>query len=296
MNDTMEQSMKSDVVHGPPAVEAIHLGLTYGSSTVLEDVSFKLTAGSVLGLVGRNGAGKTSLINCLLGLTVPSAGASLVMGASSLALTDRVKSELGYVAQNPELFEWLLARDHVALLGPLYPRWSLMRAEELLTRFDVPNTRVSKLSPGEKQRLAIVLALMHSPKLLVLDEPVASLDPVGRRDFLRALFDFDGAESSDSAVLISSHLLEDLERVATHLLFLKHGRVQLSGSREEIAESLVAVYSDQPLAPSAGLLHAHRLDSGGWRHVVDVRRTSEGVRSMNVHPLTLGELFIALNS
>ena len=296
MNESATCSEELAVTPSPPPIEALHLSLRFGAAKVLDGVSFSLKPGSVLGLVGRNGAGKTSLINCLLGLTVPTAGASLLMGTSSLALTDEVKANLGYVAQTPELLEWLRACDHVSLLGPLYPNWSRMRAEALLKRFDVPDVRVGKLSPGEKQRLAIVLALMHRPQLLVLDEPVASLDPVARRDFLRALIELDTDDANRSSVLISSHLLDDLERVATHLLFLKQGRVQLMGTREELAESLVAVYGDAPLTEDAGVLHTHRLESGGWRSVVDLRRASERTRALDVRTLTLGELFIALNS
>jgi ABC-type multidrug transport system ATPase subunit len=160
-----------------PAVTVDHLSLRYGAITVLNDLSFSIAPGSVLGVVGRNGAGKSSLLQCLLGLTVPQGGVSSVLGCPSLALTDDVKA-----------------------------------------------------------RLAIVLALAHQPDLLVFDEPVASLDPMGRRDFLRALFEQESLNGEAVTVVISSHLLEDLERVVTHVLFLDHGRVQLMGARDELAE------------------------------------------------------------
>jgi len=277
----------------PPAVSARGLTLDFGRQRVLDAVSFDVPRGAVLGVVGRNGAGKTTLLNCLLGLTVPDAGESRLLGCASLALDDRVKAQLGVVAQAPELFDWLSVREQVALLGPLYPDWSPERAEALVRRFELPDGRVGKLSPGEKQRVAIVLALMHRPQLLVFDEPVASLDPVSRRDFLRALIELDAADGDAPTVIISSHLLEDLERVATHLLFMQQGRVQLLGTREELAEEVVAVEGAAPLT-GPGVLHTRAVD-GGWQSIVDLR-VAPAVVSGTVLPLSLGELFVALNA
>ena len=248
-----------------PAVTVDHLSLRYGPITVLDDLNFSIAPGSVLGVVGRNGAGKTSLLQCLLGLTVPQGGASSVLCCPSLALTDDVKARLGYVAQLPELFDWLRVSEQIALIGGLYPGWSPARARELCLRFELPeDMRVRKLSLGEKQRLAIVLALAHQPDLLVFDEPVASLDPMGRRDFLRALFEQESLNGEAVTVVISSHLLEDLERVVTHVLFLDHGRVQLVGARDELAEQIRALYTDAPVASQAGLLRTRKLDDGTW--------------------------------
>ena len=113
----------------PAAVVSVnHLSLRYGPITVLNDLSFSIPPGSVLGVVGRNGAGKSSLLQCLLGLTAPQGGASSVLGCPSLALTDDVKARLGYVAQTPELFDWLRVRDQISLVGGLYPGWSEARS------------------------------------------------------------------------------------------------------------------------------------------------------------------------
>ncbi len=281
------------------AVKADHLCLRYGAITVLNDLSFSVAPGSVLGVVGRNGAGKTTLLQCLLGLTVPQAGASSVLGCPSLALTDDVKARLGYVAQSPELFDWLRVRDQISLVGGLYPRWSEARAQALCTRFELPeDMRVRKLSPGEKQRLAIVLALAHQPDLLVFDEPVASLDPVGRRDFLRSLFEQESVAGEAVTVVISSHLLEDLERVVTHVLFMEHGRIQLIGSRDELSEQIRAVFTDVALGVPTGLLRSKRLDDGTWHSVVDLRVFPADAIPANarLQALGLADLFVALNS
>lgn len=281
------------------AINIEHLSFGYAGVTVVNDVSFSVPRGAVLGVVGRNGAGKTSLLQCMLGLTVPQAGTAELLGCPSVALTDDVKARLGYVAQTPELFDWLRVREQIALIGGLYPGWNEARAVALCRRFDLPDDmRVRKLSPGEKQRLAIVLALAHQPELLVFDEPVASLDPVGRRDFLRSLFEQESLNGEAVTVVISSHLLEDLERVVTHVLFMAHGRIQLMGPRDELAEQIRVVFSDVALHANAGLLHAKKGDDGTWQSVIDLRAypLQSLPKNANLQALGLADLFVALNT
>ena len=287
------------VVSTAAVINVDHLSFSYGGVNVVNDVSFSVAPGSVLGIVGRNGAGKSSLLQCMLGLTVPQAGTARLLGCPSLALTDHVKARLGYVAQSPELFDWLRVREQISLIGGLYPGWSEARAQALCRRFDLPDDmRVRKLSPGEKQRLAIVLALAHQPELLVFDEPVASLDPVGRRDFLRSLFEQESLDGEAVTVVISSHLLEDLERVVTHVLFLEQGRIQLMGTRDELGEQIRVVFTDVALSPNDGLIHAIKLDDGTWQSVIDLRAYSVDALPgrARLHALGLSDLFVALNA
>lgn len=294
-------STVDQVANGVPglAVEANHLCVRYGPVTVLDDISFALAPGSVLGLVGRNGAGKTTLLRALLGLLPPAAGVAHLLGCDSRQLTDAVRVRLGYVAQSPELYNWLKVREQLALFGQLYPSWSERHTQELSARLDLPeDMRVGKLSPGERQRLAIVLAMQHRPDLLIFDEPVASLDPIGRRDFLRLLFEHETLSQSSATTIISSHLLEDLERVVTHLLFLDAGRVQLFGTRDELAEHMREVVTPVLPASQPGLLRSKRdAEDGTWRLVVDER--SFDVKALppaaTCRPLGLSDLFIALN-
>lgn len=280
------------------AVEVNHLSLRYGGVTVLDDVTFLLPHGAVLGVVGRNGAGKSSLLRCMLGLTLPAAGKARLYGCDSASLTDAVRIRLGYVAQTPELYDWLRVREHLALFGQLYPGWTAQRARDLCIRFELPeDLRAGKLSPGERQRLAIVLAMQHRPDLLVFDEPVASLDPISRRDFLRVLFEQETMHHAAVTAIISSHLLDDLERVATHLLFLDHGRVQLFGARDELAEHLLAVDSGVTLTCAPGLLRSRRRDDGTWQSVIDDRLFDLAALppGAQTHSLGLVDLFVALN-
>ena len=282
-----------------PAISVEHLSLRYGGVTALDDVTLNVERGSVLAVVGRNGAGKSSLLQCMLGLTVPQSGNSQLLGCPSLALTDDVKARLGYVSQSPELFEWLRVGEQISLIGGLYPNWSEERARALCVRFSIAeDMKVRTLSLGEKQRLAIVIVLAHQPDLLVFDEPVASLDPVGRRDFLRALFEHEARDGEPVTVVISSHLLDDLERVATHVLFLEHGRIQLMGGRDDLADALQLVLTDQPIETQPGVLRTRKADANMWQSVIDTRSLPQSSIPCNARTqaLSLADLFVALNT
>ncbi|MBS0314064.1 MAG: ABC transporter ATP-binding protein [Proteobacteria bacterium] len=280
------------------AIVADGVTVRHGDVTVLNDVRFALPRGAVLGVVGRNGAGKTTLLRALLGLVPTVAGEARLYGCDSRALDDRVRARLGYVAQSPEFYGWLRVRELLALFGQSYPAWTEERMRELAARFDLAvDLRVRHLSPGERQRLAIVLAMQHRPDLLIFDEPVASLDPLGRRDFLRLLFERDEEGPEPLTAIISSHLLDDLERVATHLLFLHQGRVQLFGERDGLAEHLHEVVTAAPLPTRDGVLRSRRQGDGAWRSLIDDRRLALATlpAGATCRPLGLLELFVALN-
>jgi ABC-2 type transport system ATP-binding protein len=271
-----------------PIVSATSLSLRYGDVHPLRGVSFSIPKGAVVGIAGRNGAGKTTLLQVLLEL----------FGCASRALNDEAKAKLGYVAQSPELFESMRVRDQLDLYRALYPTWSSSRADALAARFDLnPKARTRSLSIGERQRLAIVLALSHSPELLILDEPVASLDPLSRRDFLRTLFEGDGADSQRT-VLLSSHLLEDLERIVSHMIFMRDGEVQLYASVEEIEAHIRVVELKTRLESAVpGILHQSKWRNDHWRTVVDSRFPEANVliEKNGGVALSVSDLFIALN-
>lgn len=240
------------------AIEAQNLSLMHDDWSLrgawrLEGVDLQIPVGAVVGLVGRNGAGKSSLMQLLLGLVPPSAGHSRLLGAPSLALPDGVRERLGVVLQQPDLFGWLNGHEHLQELGALYAGYNARRALALAVRLDLPlGVRAERLSPGDQQKLSLLLALAHDPDLLLLDEPVSALDPLARRQFLRSLFSARPADAPPRTVLLSSHLLQDLERVVSHVVFLREGRVQLQGAWDELAEQLVS--APAPSAPS-GCLH-----------------------------------------
>ena len=227
------------------AIEAERVSLRYQFSTVLNRVDLRVPEGAVVGLVGRNGAGKSTLLRCLVGLTVPNEGRCALLGSPSLDLPDTVRERLGYVSQTPDLFGWLNGEDHLRRIATLYPRYDERHAIELAVRLDLSlGMRASRLSVGDQQKLSVVLALAHDPDLLILDEPVASLDPLARRDFMRALFERRPDNAAPRTVLVSSHLLADLERVVSHVVFLRDGAVQLQGAWDELQERKASSLDD----------------------------------------------------
>jgi len=223
----------------PSVVNAANLHKSFGGQQVLQGVNWDIAPGQVVGLLGRNGAGKSTLLECLLGLREADAGACTLFGQPSTQLGDEVRARIGYVPQKSDLFEWLTPVQMLDYFKALYPRWNADKVDSLLERWgfagDARGKQIGRLSGGEKQRLSIIRALAHDPKLLVLDEPVASLDPVGRRDFLHELV--DGVIERDTTVIFSTHILSDLERVALDVAFLQGGKITLQAPLDELLES-----------------------------------------------------------
>ncbi|WP_229419442.1 ABC transporter ATP-binding protein [Pseudoduganella dura] len=219
---------------------------TFGSRSVLRGVDWQIDSGEVIGLLGRNGAGKSTLIECMLGLREMDPGTVMLFGEPAGDLSEAARARIGYVPQKSDLFDWLTPDQLLAYFRTLYPRWNEHKVEHLLGRwgFDAQarRQRIADLSGGQQQRLSIIRALAPEPDLLVLDEPVASLDPVGRRDFLRELVD-DVIERG-TTVLFSTHILSDLERIAVDVAFLKEGRIALQAPLDDLLESTRRVTGD----------------------------------------------------
>ncbi|AIY39966.1 putative ABC transporter ATP-binding protein [Collimonas arenae] len=272
------------------------LGLHADYANILSGVTLDIPRGAVVGLVGRNGAGKSTLLRCMVGLAAPSSGVSTLLGCPSLDLTDAVRGRLGYVAQTPDLFEWMTGYEHIETLGRAYPSWNQERCMLLALRLALPLGRpVRKMSGGDQQKLAVVLALAHDPEVLVLDEPVSSLDPMTRRDFMRSMFsghaENDDAEPSRVAptIIISSHLLNDLERVVSHIAFLRDGRLQLFDTWDAMLEHLRLVPSGAVDIPAAAIVCSNRS-----HNIIDTRLAPALHDTGRV--MSLDELFVELNS
>ncbi|MES2017786.1 MAG: ABC transporter ATP-binding protein [Pseudomonadota bacterium] len=227
-------------------IEVNSIAKHFGSRSVLDNLSWAIMPGQVVGLLGRNGAGKSTLLECLLGLRETDSGSVTVFGEDVAKLSESARARIGYVPQQSDLFEWMTPTQMLAYFKALYPRWNDAKVEALLARwgFDaiLCGTPIGRLSGGEKQRLSIIRALAHDPDLLILDEPVAALDPVGRRDFLRALI--DGVIERGTTVLFSTHILSDLERIALDVAFLKGGKIALAGPVDDLLESAGSTLED----------------------------------------------------
>ena len=272
----------------------------FGSQRVLADLDWQIAPGQVVGLLGRNGAGKSTLLECMLGLREADGGSVTLFGEDVARLSDDARGRIGYVPQRTDLFDWLTPVQMFDYFRAMYPRWNTGKVDGLLSRWDfgpeLRNKPIKHLSGGEQQKLAIIRALAHEPELLILDEPVSALDPVGRRAFLRELV--DQVIERGTTVVFSTHILSDLERVAFDLAFLKDGRIALQGQTDALLEGarrVVVPAATLPGAPLAG--EVRRRQEGAMTSVIvqaqgdDVARLARepGVR---VEPLTLEDLFI----
>jgi len=213
-------------------VEASGLGRRYGRTWALRDCSLAIPAGHVVALIGPNGAGKSTLLNLLVGLCAPSAGRVSVLGGlvpgSSGALDG-----VAFVAQDTPIYKSLSVEDMLHLTQNLNRRFDRASAETRLANLKIPLARkAGQLSGGQQAQLALSLALGRHPQLLVLDEPVAMLDPIARHDFMAAVL--TAAADDGVSVLLSSHVLSELERVADYLILLSRGRVQVAGEVDEL--------------------------------------------------------------
>jgi ABC-2 type transport system ATP-binding protein len=214
------------------AVEAAALGKRYGSRWALSDCTLAIPTGRVVGLVGPNGAGKTTLLSLAVGLLSPTSGSITVLGAEP-AVTARHMSRVGFVAQDTPLYSSLSVADHLRLGAHLNPDWDDDLAQSRIGQLDLDlGQRAGSLSGGQKAQVALTLAIAKRPELLILDEPVARLDPLARREFLQVLMETVADEQV--SVVLSSHLVADLERVCDYLVVLVSSRVQVDGEIEKL--------------------------------------------------------------
>jgi ABC-2 type transport system ATP-binding protein len=214
---------------------------SFKNKTILNDVSFSIRRGSVVGLLGANGAGKTTLLQTVLGFIKADTGSCKIFEDVSPNLTAKTKHNIGYVAQEPELINWMKVGQMIDYIASFYGHWNRDLVESLLNEWRIDKKQlVEKLSLGQKQKLSIVLALGHEPEFLILDEPVASLDPVSRRSFIKKLIDMN--LDQQRTIVFSTHITSDLERVAAEVMILKNGNLYYHGDIDELKEKVVKLH------------------------------------------------------
>ncbi len=254
------------------AIETIGLGKRFGSLWALQDCSIQVPRGVVAALVGPNGAGKTTLLRMLVGLQSPSVGQAVVLGRAPGPDSEFLAS-IGYLAEDAPLYKRLTAADHLELGGHLNDRWDTEVATSRLVALRIPLDRpVGTLSGGQRAQVALGLALAKRPEVLLLDEPVAALDPLARREFLASLT--AAVADGDLTVVLSSHLLHDLERVCDHIILLAASRTQLCDGIDRVLES-------------------HKVLVGPRQGVADAERSFAVVRA--VHSERQSRLLVRLN-
>jgi ABC-2 type transport system ATP-binding protein len=240
------------------AIRTTELTKRYGRRTALSDCTLDVPAGHVVGLVGPNGAGKSTLLQLACGLLRPTSGRIEVLGSAPVSGLSRV----GFVAQDTPVYRSLSIADHLRMGRHLNPAWDDALAHDRVDRLGLdPAQRAGRLSGGQRAQLALTMAVAKRPELLLLDEPVAALDPLARREFLQSLMEFSADEGT--SVVMSSHLVADLERVCDYLVVLVGSRVRLAGEVDEL------------LATHHRLTGARRdpVELGPGREVIQARHT-----------------------
>jgi ABC-2 type transport system ATP-binding protein len=277
-----------------PVLEAEGLGKRYGSKWALRDCSIEIPPGSVTALVGPNGAGKTTLLQLAVGLSTPSAGSVRVFGHSPRTEASLVLPRVGFVAQEHPLYSGFTIGETLKLGRKLNPSWDDGVAIDRIEQLGLPlGQKVGKLSGGQQSQVALTLALAKRPDLLLLDEPVASLDPLARREFLQSVM--EAVAETGMTVVLSSHIVADLERVCDHLVILAQGRTQLLGPIEEILAGHRLLTGPRTDAAAVARIHQVIRESHTERQTTLVVRANGHIydSSWQLHELDLEEIVLA---
>ena len=238
-----------------------NIGKRFGSEVALDDFTLTGERGTVTALLGENGAGKTTSLRILLGLIKADAGSSQVYGLDSSLQGDDIRHRVGYVPDQPSLYEWMTVDEIGWYCGGFYQKKFVTKYRELAQGFELPfKKRISTMSKGMKAKVSLSLAMAHEPDLLVLDEPTSGLDPIVRRSFLESMVD---VAASGRAVLLSSHQIQEVERVADVVAIIRHGKLQvlerLETLKQNVCELTVTLRNGSTEFPSPPGTIIHRV-------------------------------------
>jgi ABC-2 type transport system ATP-binding protein len=290
---------------GAPVFDASGLGKSFGHIDALRDVSLSLSGPSIIGLLGRNAAGKTTLLRHIVGLQLPTSGTARTFGVPTRMLGHEQLAKIGVVTQTPAFLTWMNIEQQLRYLSAFYPRWDVEREARLIELLELDGTSPIKgLSTGSAQKLAIVAALCHHPALILLDEPVSNLDPIVRDRFLKFLLDV--VQEDAATIVVSSHVLHDVESVVDWIVCLNEGRIVEDAALDDLKER----YAEWRVAARTRDLPAHfdepcvaHVTAAGRRTTTLVVRAAEADlvafqqrhdADVEVAPLNLHGLFPAL--
>lgn len=252
------------------------LSKRFSGQTALQCLSMEIPAGRIAGLLGRNGAGKTTLLNLACGLLLPTIGSCHTLGRPVADLDTPELSRLGVVFQEPRFLEWMTVAQHLEFTAAFYPSWDRSREKRLLADLALNSTRkIAQLSAGDRQKFGIILGVCHHPELLLLDEPVSALDPIVRSQLLNFLIDL--IREDGSTIVISSHLLADVEKIIDWVVCLDAGELTVNRAFDELQES----YAEWIVTSSGGTLPAKFTEPFVLTQTGDTRRTRLRVRTDN---------------
>lgn len=238
----------------------------FGRTRALDGVNLAVQPGRIIGLLGANGAGKSTLLRTIIGLYLPDQGWVETFGCLARDLSPKELARIGYVHQEGELLNWMTVGQLVRYVAAYYPNWNEHLERKYIADFGVDvKARVGTLSPGERQKVAILIAIGFEPELLILDEPASALDPIARARFLDLLLEL--IQTENRTILISSHILSDVEKVIDHVIIMDRGRIVRDTSFDDLREQyarvrLTALHGPLPAQlPFSGVVASQRNDS-----------------------------------
>ena len=273
---------------------------------IIKGVSAQVNTGDVIALLGKNGAGKTTLIETLLGFSYPSRGEVTLWGKPATKIDGEIKANIGFVPQQSELINHISVGDQIQLFRRFRHNWDQQLVDKLTDEWEIPAKKtVAKLSVGQQQKLSILLAIAHQPQLVILDEPVASLDPIARRQFLQQLIEL--ASDAGRAIIFSTHIISDVERIANKVWMLRDGVFAYQGGLDELKESVarITIHANQSLPVSFSFPNIIRQRVQGNHAVVAFSQWTAETGSqienayqaqVHVEYLSLEDIFLEMNN
>ncbi|MET0650018.1 MAG: ABC transporter ATP-binding protein [Pyrinomonadaceae bacterium] len=291
-----------DNILGGYAIETRGLGRKFGKFEAVKDVSLTVPKGTVYGLLGVNGAGKSTIIKMIMGHLRPTTGEIRVLGRALGEDLLGIRRRVAYVSENRYLYEWMTVEESVRFTRAFHETWDDKKAADLLKRFSLPpEKKVRQLSRGNRARLCLLLALSFNPELIVLDEPTSGLDPIVRRDFIENIV----AEIAEEGktVLFSSHIVEEVERVADYVGIINEGELLLVSTIDDIKASYKRVrYATNGTRPEvAGVPGVLAVENGRHEQILTVSTWGDetlrtlgerGVKNPEVLPISLEDIFV----
>jgi len=283
-------------------VELSDLSMRYAAQLALDSLNLTIKSGAVLGLLGPNGAGKSTCLRLLVGIMRASGGQVRVFGKDVIANGTAVRQHIGYVPENPQLYPWMTVAEVMRFASAAYQNWSSSLADDLCRTFELPkDRRIKQLSQGMKVKAALLVALAHRPRLLVLDEPMSGLDPLARDELMEIFVDLKHQETE--CVIFSSHHIDDVTRIADEIAILNEGRLLVHESMEAMlldTKRIEAVLVD-------GRLPGFDLPQVVWQYVnrrqwsvtvhpfdsslINTLNASDAISSTSVEDLSLEQIF-----
>jgi len=279
------------------------LNKSFKKEQVLKNLDWQVNQGDIVGLLGKNGAGKSTLIKSLLNINDIDSGTVTIFDEDHKSLSAKTKGRIGYVPQENDEISWLSVNDLIKFRKQFYQQWSDEKVMELIGRWDIDaNKTITELSPGQVQRVLIILALAPMPELILFDEPAAALDPIARREFLKEIVNL--ASEDNITIVFSTHIVSDLERVANKVAILDQGQICYFDDVDTTKENVVklSIHYDSTIDIDVPYLLRSNRHSQGINCVVSkidgkwlTKMQNQGV-DISVNAMGLEDIFLELTA